>query len=308
MRRQWLCGAIVILGCTALAACQPYYYGYGRGYYGYNPYGYSPYGYNPYGYSPYGYNPYGAYPPPPAQAQSGSNPNAAYPPPPPPPPPAPYAAPQPPPPVPYVAPQPPPPAPYAVPQSLSQISNDFVQNLALNNRYEIESGRLAAQRSASPQVRQFADRMVAGNTSVTQVLTDALQRNGTPVALPAALDQRHEALIGDLNAVQGPEFDRRYAIQQVVAHREAIALLQNYVAYGDNPALRQIARRTLQAALAGWQLAQRLPGAAGAPPVGRAAANFADCQKGVLWPFVREAGDCPTDAETFNHDPLFPYE
>ena len=305
MRSHWLRGAIVILGCTALAACEPYYYGYGRGYYGYNPYGYSPYGYSPYGYAPYVYNPYGAYPPP--QAPYVSNPNAAYPPPPPPPS-APYAAPQPPPPAPYAAPQPPPPAPYVAPRSLSQISNDFAQNLALNSRYEIESGRLAAQRSASPQVRQFAERMVGGNTSVTQVLTDALQRNGTPVATPAALDQRHEAMISDLNAVQGPEFDRRYAIQQVVAHREVIALLQSYVANGDNPALRRIAQRTLQAALAGWQLAQRLPGAAGAPPIGRAAANFANCDKGVLWPFVREAGDCPTDVERFSQDPLFPYQ
>jgi predicted outer membrane protein len=282
MRGHWLCGAIAVLGCAALTACAPYNYGYGRGYYGYSPYGYAPYGYNPYGAYP---------PPPPPQAPYDNNPNGAYPSPPPP---APYAV-------------PPPPGPYAAPQSLSQMSNDFVQNLALNSSYEIESGRLAAQRGAAPQVRQFADRMVAGNTAVTQVLMDALQRSGTPVATPAALDQRHEAMISDLNAVQGPEFDRRYAIQQVVAHREEIALLQNYVQNGDNPVLRQIAQRTLQAALAGWQLAQTLPGAAEAPPIGPAAASYANCHKGVLWPFVREAGDCPTDAERFSRDSLFPY-
>lgn len=132
MRRLWLCGAIVILGSTALAACQPYGYGYDR-YYGYGAYGPGQYAYGS------GYGPYAGYP------------------------------------------MAPPAPPYTVPQSLSQTSYNFVINLALGDSYEIEAGRLAALRSASPQVRQFADRVVAGNTTLTQDLTAALQRNGTPV-------------------------------------------------------------------------------------------------------------------------------
>jgi putative membrane protein len=158
---------------------------------------------------------------------------------------------------------PPAPAPYAVPQSLSQTSYNFVINLALNNSYEIEAAQLAAQRSGSPLVRQFAERVVSGNTTVNQDLTAALQRNGTPVVTPAALDPRHQAMIGDLSTAQGPEFDRRFVIQQVVAHREAIAMLQNYAQNGDNPALRQLAQTTLQAAQAGLQQIQRFPGATG---------------------------------------------
>lgn len=60
MRRQWLCGAIVILGSAVLVACQPYNYGY-NGYYAYGPYGTG----GPYDTGPYAYGPYGAYPPPP---------------------------------------------------------------------------------------------------------------------------------------------------------------------------------------------------------------------------------------------------
>ena len=55
MRRLWLCGAIVISGSAALAACEPY------GYNGYNRY----YGYGAYGAGPYGYGPYGGYAAPP---------------------------------------------------------------------------------------------------------------------------------------------------------------------------------------------------------------------------------------------------
>lgn len=195
-------------------------------YYGQGYYGYNGYnGYNGYQ-NPYGYGPYGAYAPP-------------------------------------APPAPPPPPPYSVPQSLSQTSYNFVVNLALNNSYEIEAGRLVGQRSGSPILRQFADRVVSGNATINQDLTAALRRNGTPVVTPAALDPRHQAMIGDLSMVQGPEFDRRYVVQQVVAHREAIAMLQNYIQNADNPALKQLAQTTLQAAQAGLQQVERFAGPAG---------------------------------------------
>jgi putative membrane protein len=251
MRKQLLLCAVGVLASSALAGCEPYYYG--PGYYGYGGYQY------PY----YGYGAYGAYPPPPAA----------------------YAAPQ------YPMP------PSAVPQPPSQTSGNFATDMAMSARYEIESAQLAAERGASPQIRQFATRIIAGNAALNRDLLTAMQRSGAPVMPTPALDQAHQALIGDLNAVQGPEFDRRYATQQVMAHRETIATLQNYIQTGDNPALRQFALQTLPAAQAGLQLAERLPGAAMAytgpiyPEI---------CPKGVLWPFVREPGDCPTDVERFS--------
>jgi putative membrane protein len=197
---------------------------------------------------------------------------------------------------------PPPPPPNAAPQSAlqqpSQVSENFVTNMALTARYEVEAGQLAAQRSGSPQIRQFADRLIAGNTALNQGLMAATQRSGIPVTTPAALDPGHQAMISDLSAVQGPEFDRRYAAQQVTAHRDTIALLQNYIQIGDNPALRQFALQTLPEAQAGLQLAQRLPGTAMA--LGPTVIEPENCHKGLLWPFFREPGDCQTDVERFS--------
>jgi len=215
MRRQLLCGAIAVLASFALAACEPYGYGYNRYY-----------GYGPYGGGPYGYGPYGAYP----------------------------AAPV----VPGMA-----PATYMVPQSLSQASYNFVITAALSDSYEIQAGRMAAQRSGNQQVRDFANRMVRDHTMTTQQIAMVLQANGTPVVTPAALDPRHVTMINDLAVAQGADFDRRYAIQQVSAHREAVDLLQNYAQSGDNPALRQWAMQTLPMIQEHLRLAQMLPGAAG---------------------------------------------
>lgn len=255
--RKQMLWGAIAILAATLSGCQPYGYGYGNGYYGYNAYG-------PNAYGPYPNGAYGAYP------------NGAY---------GGYA----------------PPAPaYAVPQPLSQASYNFVVNAALDEAYEIQAGTLAQQRGASRQIRQFAGEVVNGNSQLTQRMATVLQKNGTPVTIPESLDPQHQTMLNDLTAAQGPEFDRRYAIQQVVARQQAIAMLQNYAQTGDNPALRQFAQQTLPAAQAGLRLAQTLPGAAGAPPAqysGLPATYAATCSKGVLWPFVREPGDCPTDAE-----------
>ena len=157
----------------------------------------------------------------------------------------------------------PPAAPYTLPQPLSQASYNFAVNLALNDSYEIEAARLAALRSGLARIRRFADRMANEHTISTQQLTSALQRMGTPVVVPQTLDPRHEAMIRDLTPVQGFEFDRRYVAQQVVAHRDAVAMLQNYAQSGDNPSLRQLALELLPIVEQHLRMAQMFPAAAG---------------------------------------------
>lgn len=152
---------------------------------------------------------------------------------------------------------------YSVTPSLSRASYDFAINLGLSDSYDIKAGQLARQRSASPQIRQFAQRAVAGNTAITRSLMTTMQQSGTPLVMPSALDPHHQFMIDDLSVVRGAEFDQRYVIQQIVEHRETIAMLQDYIKSGDNAALRRVAQETLPAAQAGLQLVLTLPGAAG---------------------------------------------
>src|SRR5215469_13770666 len=88
---------------------------------------------------------------------------------------------------------------YSVPPSLSQTSYNFAVNLALSDSYDIKAGQLARLRSRSPEIRRFAGRAVAGNTTITRNLTTTMQRSGTPLAMPSALDPHHQSMIDDLS-------------------------------------------------------------------------------------------------------------
>src|SRR3954467_13904206 len=55
-----------------------------------------------------------------------------------------------------------------------QNDQDFIQFAAMSSMAEIETGRRAQERAASPEVKQFAAQMVTDHTQATQRLKQAL--------------------------------------------------------------------------------------------------------------------------------------
>ena len=119
----------------------------------------------------------------------------------------------------------------------------FVSNAAIGGMYEVEAGRIAAQRSQSPAVKALGERMVRDHTKANDELKPIATAAGlTP---PAALDQRHQGLIDNLRGATDQDFDRVYLQQQEAAHNETNALLTTYASTGGNADLKAWANKTL---------------------------------------------------------------
>lgn len=116
----------------------------------------------------------------------------------------------------------------------------FVPMAASSDLYEIESSRLALERSQSPAIKQFAQMMIDHHTTTTQQVAQAAQASGMTPPPPALLPP-HRALLDKLQPAQGRDFDRMYLDQQRTAHRQALALHQTYSRRGDKEPLRQAA-------------------------------------------------------------------
>ena len=122
---------------------------------------------------------------------------------------------------PYVPPPPPPPPVIVV----TQASLDCVMAAAEADLFEVESSRVALQRSANPAVRAFAQMMIDDHTRSTNEIGAALQSLGMappPPTLGTAMAQRLDAL----RTTTGP-FDAMYMHEQVLAHESALALHQS---------------------------------------------------------------------------------
>lgn len=117
----------------------------------------------------------------------------------------------------------------------------FASAVAASDLYEIESGKLAASQASSAEVKSFAATLQTDHSKSTADLKAAAQGAGVTVA--PALDAEKQAMLDQLKAARGEDFDRLFIDQQTTAHQKALQLLQNYSGAGDNGALKAFATK-----------------------------------------------------------------
>jgi len=123
----------------------------------------------------------------------------------------------------------------------------FVRAAAASDLYEMEASRLAEQRSQNTEVKRFAQHMLRDHGKTTGELKGMLpQLQGVSAQqIATSLDRQHQALLEQLQGVQGAEFDRAFVRQQVQSHQAAVDLFRAYAQSGDDARLKQWATQTL---------------------------------------------------------------
>ena len=115
----------------------------------------------------------------------------------------------------------------------------YVTQAAVADLFELESSKLALEKSQNAEVKRFAQMMVDDHTKSTESLKIAAGSVSGPNAVPESMDLQHEGLLDDLKAAKaGAAFDRAYLETQVSGHQDALKLHRSYSEQGDNAALK----------------------------------------------------------------------
>ncbi|MGQ3030586.1 MAG: DUF4142 domain-containing protein, partial [Ferrovibrionaceae bacterium] len=85
---------------------------------------------------------------------------------------------------------------------------DYLTTIALADRFEIRSSRLAIDRADSPALRAFAAALLRDQAERRAVLMQAASRDD--LDLPVDLDPVRRRQLDRLRATRGAEFDRLY--------------------------------------------------------------------------------------------------
>ena len=136
---------------------------------------------------------------------------------------------------------------------------EFIQKAAMSDMYEVQAGKLAAEKGQSDAVKQFGQQMVDAHTKTTDELMGIVKSKNIKVDVPTKLDSEHQKLIDDLNSASAKDFDKTYASQQVDAHQNAVKLFKKYAEDGDDPDVKQFAAKTLPAIEHHLDEAKKLP-------------------------------------------------
>lgn len=119
----------------------------------------------------------------------------------------------------------------------------FAMEAAMGGMEEVELGRLAAEKGASDEVRQFGRMMVDDHSKANQELTQLASSKG--MTLPTALDPKHQEDVRKLSALSGEAFDRAYVKMMVKDHKQDVGEFQKQSTRGADPELKAFAARTL---------------------------------------------------------------
>jgi len=122
-------------------------------------------------------------------------------------------------------------------------TSGYVTGAATGDMYEVEAGKIAAQRAKSPDLKAFAQMMIKDHTQSTADLKAALATANAGVTPPTDLDDRRKGMLQNLRAAGDTDFDLAYLHQQLAAHLEALTIHSGYADHGDNPALRAVAAK-----------------------------------------------------------------
>jgi putative membrane protein len=133
----------------------------------------------------------------------------------------------------------------------------YMSMAASSDMFEIESSRIALQRSQNPAVRNFAQMMIDHHSRTTSDLMATAQRVNLPPPPPAMLPPQRDAL--ERVRAAGPDFDSVYKREQIMGHQMALDLHRNYAAQGDLPPFRDLASRTVPIIQEHLGRAQSLP-------------------------------------------------
>lgn len=120
-----------------------------------------------------------------------------------------------------------------------ETAGGFVTRAALSDMYEIESSRLALERSQSAPIRAYAQRMIDEHTRMSNEMKAAVAQAGLQANPPSVLDAERTELIRELRESGPGDFDGKYVDQQTESHENALNLFRGYANNGDNDALKQ---------------------------------------------------------------------
>lgn len=131
-------------------------------------------------------------------------------------------------------------APVAALADVSEADREFIDKAAMGGHAEVSAGQSAAE-SKNSAIAAFGRQMVSDHTKMNDELVVIAKSMGvTPPASPSLAQQAKGAAV---SVLPGATFDRTYVGEQVSAHQEALALLQNEATNGTDAQLKAFAQK-----------------------------------------------------------------
>ena len=142
----------------------------------------------------------------------------------------------------------------AASDALSRSDRDFVEKAAKGGLSEVELGKLAQEKAANQQVKDFGARMVQDHTKANDELKKIASAKS--VNIPDQPDKQAQKEMEKLQKLSGAQFDREYMKHMVSDHKKDVSEFQKEAKAAKDSELKNFASTTLPTLQEHLKLAQ----------------------------------------------------
>lgn len=133
---------------------------------------------------------------------------------------------------------------------------DFATEAAVGGLAEVELGKVALSKSSNAKVKEFANMMVNDHGKANEELK--MIAANKQIALPMALDEKHQKMADELNGLTGRDFDKKYVDDMVDGHKKTLDLMEKEAKDGKDAELKAFAAKTAPIVKAHLDMIQKM--------------------------------------------------
>jgi len=137
----------------------------------------------------------------------------------------------------------------------------FLDKVSEINLAEVELGTLAQRKGNNEAVRQFGT-LMADDHSVAEKATEQVASD-LKETIPEKPGKDVAELEAQLSRLRGAEFDVEYMHHMVAGHNGAVAMIENEIEHGQEPAIKAFAEKILPTVQDHLRIAENLSGRMG---------------------------------------------
>jgi putative membrane protein len=118
----------------------------------------------------------------------------------------------------------------------------FANKAAVSGMAEVALGKMAAEKGASAEVKDFGNMMVKDHGAANEELKSIAQKKN--ITLPSGLDAEHQAKSDSLSKLSGKDFDKAYVKVMIEGHHKTLGIMNNEATGGQDVDLKAFAKKT----------------------------------------------------------------
>lgn len=120
---------------------------------------------------------------------------------------------------------------------------EFLQRAAADGLLETTLAGMVDDQTDDEALEKYADWIDEGHDKANREIVTLAEKKGVDV--PNTMNDRRKQMIDQMGKLKGKAFEQRYLRQQVAGHERSVRMFAAEAEHGQDPEIREFARKTL---------------------------------------------------------------